>query len=409
MTPPANHVLVRVSGVPNSNEVAMYIGRQIRALPEGASKTWQSNGPKGPVLEITVWPVNDPNSFARSIDFGTVKSVKGKTIEVEAHPGLAASIPKKSDLVTDRAAVTKHALPAPPPPRPTDPAGLRKVLLEEMKSSNPHTRRTAAQELVKMKPDDQRAEVSKELCTLLADDSSVEDVLVVLRTWGTQDCVPAVIRVMRTTRWPTARSKAMAVLANFPSEESAAAVAESMDITNSAEASAILAEMGPAVAEKAVARVLPNLDGFALRDGLKLLKRLCGSKTPEPETVDALLNILRKESSSWALEDAIGIVGKVKEPRVAEVLASGLADGRYRTNVGRTLIEMGSVAERPVLEYLKHSDPNTRAAACEVLAAVGTRRSVNALQPLVRDFFMGRTARQAIDAIENRLKSNKKD
>ncbi len=396
---PDNHVQLRISGVPNE-DVRGHVVNKLRGVAgAGSSVQWRAGSNP---LEVTVWPVNDPAAFAKAIDFGKVKSVKGKIIEVDADPGLVATVPKTPDVTSiakQLAAITER-------PRPSNPIELRKMLLEDLKSSNPHTRRVAAEELAKMKPDDQQAEVSKELAALLSATDAADDVLTVLRTWGDETCIPAVIRALRSSKWPSTRSKAMAVLAKFPSEQSASAIAESMELATGTEALALLFEMGP-VAEKPIAKALKDLDPLTLNEALKTLRKLCDSRTPAPETVDAVLDVLRKERNPQALEAAIDFVAKVKEERVAVVLAGGLAETFHRQSVVTALVNMGTVAEKPVLEYLKHSDPSTRTAACEVLARIGTRRSIVALQPLVRDFFMGRAAKQAIDAIEARLKSKK--
>lgn len=65
---------------------------------------------------------------------------------------------------------------------------------------------------------------------------------------------------------------------------------------------------------------------------------------------------------------------------------------------------MGPEAEKSVGKYLKHQNLAVRIACCEILSAIGTKKSVSALRPLIANSPLGQAAKAAIDAINRRAK-----
>ena len=138
-----------------------------------------------------------------------------------------------------------------------------------------------------------------------------------------------------------------------------------------------------------------------------MLKKISQKQAPGSDTVQALIDFTHKGNDPFAMRDVIIILAKVKEARVAEALAIGIPDLRYSDDVSAALIEFGPIAEPAVEKYLRHESPQTRELACKILAQIGTRKSLPALQTLSRDFFTAQVARQAIDAINQRAKEKK--
>jgi hypothetical protein len=64
---------------------------------------------------------------------------------------------------------------------------------------------------------------------------------------------------------------------------------------------------------------------------------------------------------------------------------------------------MGAIAEKPTLPHLKSSDFAVRQAACDVLQAVGTEKSLKALKKLAGDTQARTQAQAAFYAIQARV------
>jgi HEAT repeat protein len=282
-------------------------------------------------------------------------------------------------------------------------------LLQELNATTPGRRAVAAIQLAKMRPDDARAEVALALGSLLEDrdDSVVRAALGALQTWGTADCVPAVISILRGHRSSFVRHDAIELLRAYPGDETANALADRLsDSFDSSDALEALVAMGSS-AEKHLARALPNTNELTQRKILEALKSIIKQQVPDSDTVQALIDFSRKSSDPFAMRDVIQLLSKVKEDHVAEALAMGIPDIRYSRDVAAVLVEFGPVAEPAVMKYLRHESPQTRELVCQILAQIGTRKSLPALQALTKDFFTAREARQAIDAINQRAKEKK--
>jgi HEAT repeat protein len=95
---------------------------------------------------------------------------------------------------------------------------------------------------------------------------------------------------------------------------------------------------------------------------------------------------------------------QLKDMRVAKPLAEQLADPQETYRAGGHLITIGSGAEGAVIPYLRSEDAATRRRAADVLAKIGTRASVPALEVAAKDsdFFAKAAAESALGAIKGR-------
>lgn len=95
----------------------------------------------------------------------------------------------------------------------------------------------------------------------------------------------------------------------------------------------------------------------------------------------------------------ISELARTKDPRAAEVIATGLEDIFQMRFAAERLKDMGSAAEKAVIPYLTKGNIHNQGTACGILGAIGTRASVEELQRLARDNHMLR--RSAEDALRS--------
>lgn len=108
----------------------------------------------------------------------------------------------------------------------------------------------------------------------------------------------------------------------------------------------------------------------------------------------------------WAALQALGRIGG---SQAAAAVADRIAEPFDRGSARRALRQMGGIAEDAVLKLLRHEDKRVRSAALEILADVGTARSLPAVRDLVDDpFAVGVQARQTVEAIERRERTSPK-
>jgi HEAT repeat protein len=163
--------------------------------------------------------------------------------------------------------------------------------------------------------------------------------------------------------------------------------------------------MGP-LGEKAAIKILAGSDAsvFTNRDVAKFIETFSKKNALSPESVAALLDIVRNDRDHDTVKPLIAALATVKEDRVADFLATGLDDFWYTKEAKAALIAMGPTAEKSVAKYLKHQKPQVRFTCCEILAVIGTKKSVSALRPLVANNPVGQAAKDAIEAINQRAK-----
>jgi HEAT repeat protein len=399
-TPGETFVTVRVTGVPIGTDDALY--KRIFSLA-GEPKSYSATRLSDTVITRMNTNVT-AEELANRIDFGEVKRVKGRGVLVAADPKRVASLPKAGAPQNTASALSKELAPSGSARAVTDPFDFVAKFKSDIASTDSKRRRKAVSDLCAATPNEHRDEIAKDLQSLIADEDSevAEASLQALRTWGGRSCVSNVILLLRTTRSLTIRAEAMLTLANFPDEQGAQAVADHWD---SKTAPIALEAMGP-VAEKALASLLKNREPGVPEGACKILKRFQQKQPLAEDTVLALIRYIRDEQFPTRIRDAIELLSTVKEVYVAEAIADQLIKGfGLRDNIVKALINIGPVAEDVVLERcLKNDDPFVRQLACDVLKAVGTKKSIPALQTAARDFVTKKHAEEAIAEITKRSK-----
>jgi hypothetical protein len=276
---PPDTVVVHVTGISNefmSEAVQEKLGK---LADDGQGQHLFAHTHNGRTT-VRVSPVNDPKAFAAKIDFGTVNSVKGRTITM---------------------AVGKlEGVPGP------DADGVTKALFE-LKSSNVLKRHEALRKLKGTLPDQRRAEVCKALEPLMNDSDHFtrEWSIETLGIWGTKETVPILLKAMNDN---------------------------------------------------------------------------------ETRSV------------------AIKALGRLKDERAIEPIADRLEEFFDRRAASEALKQMGPAAEDAVLKRLNHPDDQVCMAACDILKAIGTKRSLPALEKLMAggNFLRTGRAKKAIQAITAR-------
>lgn len=105
---------------------------------------------------------------------------------------------------------------------------------------------------------------------------------------------------------------------------------------------------------------------------------------------------------SRAIMEALAKFGTKESARA---LSMGLTDHSYGEDASRSLIEMGSIAEEFVVKFGDHREDGVRARVYEVLAEIGTEKSLPKLRSNAskeKDVFMKDRAKDAIEKIKQR-------
>ena len=144
--------------------------------------------------------------------------------------------------------------------------------------------------------------------------------------------------------------------------------------------------------------MLTGKDVLVRTDAAKALKNWSNA-----QSVPALLSAL---NDNWPpiRVAAIETLTKYKPPTAIAPIAGQLADLQTRSAASAFLKAMGPAAEDAVLLQLGSSDTWTRAAACEILAAIGTKQSIPALQKAGKDkeWMVNKPADKALTAVKLR-------
>jgi serine/threonine protein kinase len=120
------------------------------------------------------------------------------------------------------------------------------------------------------------------------------------------------------------------------------------------------------------------------------------------DNVLALIRVV--DNSDGGLREAvIATLAKLKDERGVRAILGRWSDGWDREKVTRALQEMGSMAEKPVLEYFEaDKDHWTRVEACKVLKSIGTKASIPALEKAAndKDAFVAGAAKDALKVVK---------
>jgi HEAT repeat protein len=346
--------------------------------------------------------------FAKRVDFGEVKRVKGRGVLIAADPSRLAVLPTTEESKAKIAAAEKHD----EPPKQQTVATLdSKTLLKNLSDPDRFKRGDAVKALTGLGPDENQPAIARHLDTLLMDSLQnrkeswlMTHLLDALEVWGDKDSVPTLIEALKRTR----RTECLLILAKFPNDEVVDAMVEYLDRAPwppEKELWRTLETMGP-WGEKVALRVLKR--GEAGRDATRLLAKFLRSYSQEnllpPESVATLLDLTRTISDRDTLRPVIEALATVKEARVADVLVTVLTNSRHAEDAKPALIAMGPIAENAVRNHLKHQEPTVRIACCEILAEIGTSASVASLRSLVANNPVGPAARAALKRINEREK-----
>lgn len=101
------------------------------------------------------------------------------------------------------------------------------------------------------------------------------------------------------------------------------------------------------------------------------------------------------------------ILGLIKDPAAAPTLVQGLDHHEEQVAARRALLSLGAAAEPAVLPLLESGDQGTQVVGCQLLAEIGTLKSLPALRGIVRqagfgDGFVFDKAQTAIERITAR-------
>jgi hypothetical protein len=139
-------------------------------------------------------------------------------------------------------------------------------------------------------------------------------------------------------------------------------------------------------------------DGFTRYSALKALGTW-GSAENVPAVIEQL-----KSHDVFTRNNAMETLGKLKDPRAVEPLCEKFKNFHDRREARQALEQLGSMAEKGVIGLLDEQDWNCKMSACQLLAKIGTKESLPALEKATKDSngLVSGAARSAIDAINNR-------
>lgn len=151
--------------------------------------------------------------------------------------------------------------------------------------------------------------------------------------------------------------------------------------------------------QDALRPLLEDEDGFFVNDVIKAM-----AAWHTDDTVPALIP-MTTDSRFGVRWQAIETLGKLKDPRAAEPIASRLEeDGIKAEPALRTL---GPAAEPTLIGLLKNPDPHVRSKACRILADIGGKETLKFMSKARpdADFGVRVAAQQAMQAIAARVGS----
>lgn len=294
-TPPAGYG----AGVPEDSIVTLHviavtdesthdaIYGKATALADDGHASYICAARQGERMTVRLGLVRDPQACANKIDFGTVRGVSGRTINVVANR-VEGPPPNADDLT---------------------------MTLYDLKSPMGHRRHDAIQRLKTMAPNERRPEVVRALEEALRKDTNPfdrEELVKMLAVWGGKDSVPALLKTLQSLEKH-----------DFP-------------------------------ARRAIFHALARL----------------------------------------------------QDERACEPIAVYLEDFPSRHDAAEALKAMGPIAEKAALKRLEHPDQFLRQEVCDILAVIGTKESLPALEKVAaqNDFVVSGKAQTAIQAIKARQK-----
>ncbi len=136
------------------------------------------------------------------------------------------------------------------------------------------------------------------------------------------------------------------------------------DTENLARVSTVLAETLPQAKE-----------GFRMKEHINAM-----SVWYTDEATLAFATLLEEENSALVREDIIQLMPTIHSATMAEILVGRLPNRADMKDARTALKIMGTIAEKPVLRLLDDPDKDMRIEASNILQAVGTQESIDALK-----------------------------
>jgi len=102
-----------------------------------------------------------------------------------------------------------------------------------------------------------------------------------------------------------------------------------------------------------------------------------------PETLPVLLEGLRDENL-FVRHKTVEALGTVRDEQVIRILAESLGDANLSMLAAQALNAIGPVAEKTVLKYAEHPNPQLRLQAVRVLGQIGSEKSITTLTRIAR-------------------------
>jgi len=235
------------------------------------------------------------------------------------------------------------------------------------------------------------------------DDDVCANACKVLAAVGSEECIPKLIEIANRDSFSASdeAEKAVKALARASSDPIGAALLElQLGSGTRTKAAQKLAKMEPDENRRQeVAGALLGLLGTDdSRAQTAVLEALVVWHTPE--VIPEVVKIAQGESLGGQTK-AFNILARIKTPASIRALA-GMLGGETDLWVGKELVALGPLAEDAVLPLLDHANPDVCSEACDVLAKIGTKKSIPKLLKLVRsqNFFVRTAAQRAGQSIQ---------
>ncbi|MCA9004005.1 MAG: HEAT repeat domain-containing protein [Planctomycetaceae bacterium] len=125
-----------------------------------------------------------------------------------------------------------------------------------------------------------------------------------------------------------------------------------------------------------LAETLPQAqDGFRMKEHINAM-----SVWYTDEATLAFAKLLEEENSALEREKIIQLMPTIHSETMAEILVGRLPNRADMKDARTALKIMGTIAEKPVLRLLDDPDKDMRIEACNILQAIGTQKSIDALK-----------------------------
>ncbi|WP_417386854.1 HEAT repeat domain-containing protein [Gimesia sp.] len=125
-----------------------------------------------------------------------------------------------------------------------------------------------------------------------------------------------------------------------------------------------------------LAETLPQAkDGFRMKEHINAM-----SVWYTDEATLAFAKLLEEENSALVREDIIQLMPTIHSEIMAEIIVGRLPNRADMKDARTALKIMGTIAEKPVLRLLDDPDKDMRIEACNILQAIGTQESIDALK-----------------------------